>query len=343
MKRHLTFLSALLLAALSACNFPQTLSRQEIQTAAAQTMDALGGQTTPAGRNTVAGPGDQPQATIQATIQALLPSDTPQPTFTSTPLPTFTRTLTATPIPCHWAQYVSDVSYPDDTVVPPSWTIEKTWRLKNIGSCTWTSGYQLIFDHGDRMDAPDWVQLTTGTVPPGGTVDVMVTLHTPAADGTYQGYYKLRSADSHVFGIGASASGAFWVRVKVERKVDLAAEFYNVHHCGNFWSTTFLIGAAGNVGLDSVQVRLYNRITSAQIGSTFTSDAPFLGTATACLSDGGYDGPIGPGGAYFLALNFFPPMIPPPSGLQARALVKACTGEGLAGDCVEKQVDFTYP
>lgn len=341
MKRIPVFPVMVFLSALSACNFPQPGTSREIQTIAALTAAALGGQNTPGGQKTVPGPQDQPLPTTQAP----LPSDTLQPTSTFTSLPTFTPTSTATltPIPCNWAQYISDVTYPDDTVVPPSWTIEKTWRFKNIGSCTWTSGYQLIFDHGDRMDAPDWVQLTTGTVPPGGTVDVTVTLHTPAADGTYQGYYKLRSADSHVFGIGASASGAFWVRVKVERKVDLAAEFYNVHHCGNFWSTTFLIGAAGNVGLDSVQVRLYNRITSAQIGSTFASDAPFLGTATACLSDGGYDGPIGPGGAYFLALNFFPPMIPPPSGLQARALVKACTGEGLAGDCVEKQVDFNYP
>jgi hypothetical protein len=129
--------------------------------------------------------------------------------------------------------------------------------------------------------------------------------------------------------------------VKVEKKVDLAAEFNNVHHCGNFYSTTFLIGDAGNVGLDSVQVRLVNRSTSIQIGPTFTSDSPFLPTATSCLP--GADGPIGPGSAYFLAINFFPAMVPPPAGLQARAFIKACTGEGLAGDCVEKQVDFTYP
>jgi hypothetical protein len=336
MKRYATP-ALFLIIALTACNFPQpgaaTLSPQEIGTYAAQTAAAfLGGRTAPSATGKA-----------QPTEEPPTPSVPPTPSATFTPFPTFTatHTVTLTPIPCNWAQYITDVTYPDDSKVAPSWTIEKTWRLKNIGSCTWTSGYQMIFDHGDRMDAPDWVPLTTGTVSPGETVEVTVTLHTPAADGSYQGYYKLRSADGRVFGIGADADSPFWIRVKVERKVDLVAEFYNVHHCGNFYSTTFHIGDAGNVGLESAQVRLINRGTSTQIGPTFTSDSPWLPTATSCLP--GADGPIGPGSAWFLAVNFFPPMTPPPSGLEARAYIKACTDEGLGGDCVEKQVDFTYP
>jgi hypothetical protein len=338
MNRYSILFIALILTTLASCNFSQaTLSSKEIRTYAANTAAVL--QT----QSQAGGPGAAAQIQMPSVDQPAAPSSTPQPTLTLTPLPsaTATHTVTLTPIPCNWAQYISDVTYADDTKVPPSWTIEKTWRLKNIGTCTWTSGYQLIFDHGDRMDAPDWVQLTTGTVAPGATVDVTVTLQTPAADGTYQGYYKLRSADSQVFGIGAGANTPFWIRVKVERKVDLAAEFNNVHHCGNFYSTTFLVGDAGNVGLESVQVRLTNRATSVPIGPTFTSDSPWLPTAASCLP--GADGPIGPGSTWFLAVNFFPSMVPPPAGLEVRAYIKACTGEGLGGDCIEKQVDFTYP
>jgi hypothetical protein len=196
-----------LLAILPACNYPQavqnTFSPEEIQTYAEQTAAVLQTETQQALQRT--------NAALQGETQPAIPTNTPQPVLTSTPLPTFTltRTRTPTPVPCNWAYYVSDVTYPDYTKVAPSWTIEKTWRLRNIGSCTWTSGYQLIFDHGDRMDAPDAVQLTTGTVPPGSTVDATVILKTPAADGTYRGDFKLRSSEGLVFGIGASANEPF--------------------------------------------------------------------------------------------------------------------------------------
>jgi hypothetical protein len=336
LKRNPVFLALLGVAALSSCNFPQsaTLSPLEIQTSAAQTAAAIGGQGQPAAQNG-AGP--------TATAQPAPPTGTPQPTSTFTPPATVTPTPTnsPTPLPCNWAQYVSDVTYPDDTAVPPSWTIEKTWRLKNIGTCAWTSGYQLIFDHGNPMGAPASQQLTSGTVAPGATVDVTVTLHTPAADGTYQGYYKLKSADGRVFGIGASADGAFWVRVEVQHKVDFSAAYSNVHYCGTSYSTAFQIGNSGNVGLESVQVRLFNSITDVQLGSTFTGNNPWLPTAASCLP--GADGPIGPGSTWFLAVNFFPPLVVPASGLRARVFIKACTEDGLGGECVEKPVEFTYP
>jgi hypothetical protein len=141
------------------------------------------------------------------------PTITPSPTKTSTRTPT--PTLSLTPLPCNWAQFIADVTYPDDSEMGISDHFTKTWRLKNIGSCTWTSGYALIFDHGDRMGAPDSQQLTSGTVAPGASLDVSVDLVTPDTPGTYQGYFKLRAPGGAVFGIGPDADGAFWVRVLV--------------------------------------------------------------------------------------------------------------------------------
>src|SRR5512143_3278895 len=40
---------------------------------------------------------------------------------------------------CDWAQFVADVTVPDGTSYAPGTTFTKTWRLKNIGSCTWTT------------------------------------------------------------------------------------------------------------------------------------------------------------------------------------------------------------
>jgi hypothetical protein len=52
-------------------------------------------------------------------------------------------------------------------------------------------------------------------IKPGDTIDVTINLQSPAAHGTYQGYYKLRSPEGTLFGIGADANTAFWVRIKV--------------------------------------------------------------------------------------------------------------------------------
>lgn len=179
------------------------------------------------------------EASVALTVQAVLeaqataapptaapPTEVP-PTAEVSPTPTVTLTATATstqtPIPtlCDAAQFVADVTIPDDTEILVNGDFTKTWRLRNVGTCTWTSGYQLIFDHGDRMSAPDSVGLTSGTVPPGATVDVSVNLKAPSELGTYQGFFLLRSPSNVVFGIGPSASSPFWVKIKATQMLTI--------------------------------------------------------------------------------------------------------------------------
>jgi hypothetical protein len=166
---------------------------------------ALGGNATqPAGSQP---PTQAPPTAIPPTVEI---SVTP----TLTPTSTATPTQTPIPTPCDAAQYVSDVTYPDDSDVTVNAEFVKTWRLRNVGTCTWTSGYQVVFDHGDRMSAPDSVMLTSGTVPPGSTMDVSVTLKAPADAGTYQGFFKLRNPSGVLFGVGADGNTAFWVKIE---------------------------------------------------------------------------------------------------------------------------------
>jgi hypothetical protein len=153
------------------------------------------------------------------TAVPVLPTNTLTPLPTNTPLPpTLTPippTVTPIPIPCDRASFVEDVSYPDNTEVAAGTTFVKTWRLRNNGSCTWNSSYALVFDKGDAMNGPASAQLTTGTVAPGQLIDVSVTLKAPSTTGTYQGYWKLRNGGGAIFGIGANAQDAFWVKIKV--------------------------------------------------------------------------------------------------------------------------------
>ena len=115
-----------------------------------------------------------------------LPTATPQPS--ATPYPT----STAVPVPCHRIQFVMDVTVPDGTMFAPGTSFVKTWRLRNAGSCTWTPDYSLVFRGGNAMDASGVVYLNS-TVYPGQNVDVSVTLTAPAAAGSYEGLWSLRS------------------------------------------------------------------------------------------------------------------------------------------------------
>jgi hypothetical protein len=103
---------------------------------------------------------------------------------------------------------------PDDTEIATGSTFVKTWRLKNNGSCTWTSGYTMYFYGGDAMSGPASAQITNGTVPPGGTIDISVTLVAPLTTGTYKGNWRLRNAGGTSFGIGVNADQSFWVQIK---------------------------------------------------------------------------------------------------------------------------------
>lgn len=139
------------------------------------------------------------------------------PAETNTPLPTSalaTATqavaITNTPV-CNLASFVSDVTIPDNTNITVNKGFTKTWRLRNVGTCTWTSGYQIVFDSGDQMNGPSSQQLTNGTVAPGQTINVSVDLKSPASPGTYKGNWKLKDANGVIF---ALSTGPFWVQIK---------------------------------------------------------------------------------------------------------------------------------
>ncbi|MFL7812501.1 MAG: NBR1-Ig-like domain-containing protein [Anaerolineales bacterium] len=178
-----------------------------ILTAVAETVAAGNGGADSTSDSQVDAATDTPEAGSLAT-------DTPQPS--NTPLPTNTQLPSDTPIPCNLGRFVKDVTIPDGTKFEPGDTFTKTWRLRNVGSCAWTSGYDIVFSGGDAMDAPAAVQITSGTVEPGSNVDVSVELTAPDDEGTYRGNWQLRDPSGVIFGIENSSSGVFWVEIKVK-------------------------------------------------------------------------------------------------------------------------------
>ena len=55
---------------------------------------------------------------------------------------------------CDHAQFVSDLTVPDGSSFAPGAAFTKTWRLMNIGTCTWKTSYKIVWAGGDRLVRP---------------------------------------------------------------------------------------------------------------------------------------------------------------------------------------------
>ncbi len=283
---------------------------------------------------------------VQATAQSVLPPSTvtPPPPTPITPTlhpPTPTLTPTATPPPCSRAEFVADITIPDGSDIQAFDTFTKTWRLRNTGTCPWTSDYRVVFDHGDQMLAPDSGPLSGGSVPPGGTVDVSVLMEAPGTPGTYKGYWRLRDAGGVLFGVGPSGNVPVWVEIDSISSLppgpNFDVTFQNLHACGGAQYATFWVGNTGGGSFESAQIGIKDLDTSEMLYSTGFSNTPFLGTANSCPPDASS---MGPGSVYFIAVSIG---VSPPHGHNARLTLKLCTADGVSGECVTKTLDFVVP
>lgn len=136
-----------------------------------------------------------------------LPAPEPAPVGSSTPTAGLTQCTDK-------AFFVADVTTPDDTSVKAGASFTKTWRIQNVGTCSWDGEYALVFASGDRMGGSSPTVLP-GVVAPGSTVDISLSLLAPSASGGYKGNWLLRNPAGSLFGIGDQGDQAFWVQVVV--------------------------------------------------------------------------------------------------------------------------------
>lgn len=124
------------------------------------------------------------------------------------------NTPTPEPQHCDQVQFIADVNFPDGSIFAPGESFTKTWRIKNIGSCAWTTAYQLVFFEGEQMGSAASA-FFPASVQPGQVANVSLNLTAPAAPGSYRGYWMLKNANGALFGIGPQASHAWWLEIRV--------------------------------------------------------------------------------------------------------------------------------
>jgi hypothetical protein len=261
MKSIFSVLTALvsLLMILAACAPANTTpdnngTQAAIYTSAAETLYAQ--LTLSAGKTAVA----------QLTQIAQQPTSTPAPPTplppTATPVPTITPVIpTPIPVTCDWAEFVQHVTVADNTVVYPGSVFTKIWRVRNIGTCDWTSSYTLVFAGGDNMGNVSAVSLP-GVVRPGETVDLSVTLTAPGAPGTYRSNWMLRNPAGLLFGYGQDAQQPLVVQIQVAQPPTQGNGIYDLAllACSALWrSNTAALGCPGSVSDPNGSVVLLNQ------------------------------------------------------------------------------------
>lgn len=148
------------------------------------------------------------------------PTLIPLPTLTSTPRPTATDAPTPTLLPTPTdqvgctdsAEFVTDVTVPDNTAFGAGQSFVKTWRFKNTGTCTWNMRYNLVYLRGDQMGAEARVSFGEFETEPGQTADISINLVAPAQNGTYTGTFQFEDPSGKRFGV---KDGNFWARIVV--------------------------------------------------------------------------------------------------------------------------------
>lgn len=237
------FLPAVLILVLTAillagCNLPSSSNKADPRiyyTQAAETMIA---------QLTYSAVGTEVVKQTEAAAVTATPTNTATPAITDTPTeepePTDTPvppTLTPVPIPCNALEFVTDITVDDGETMYPGEEFEKVWRIRNVGTCTWTTDYDLVFVDGDQMDGDKYVSLHN-KVSPGNSIDVGVDLVAPDDKGTYTGYWMLRSSGGSYFGWGAKAESAFYVTIKVSKSAESSYDtpfYFTDHVCEADW------------------------------------------------------------------------------------------------------------
>ncbi len=178
--------------------------------------------------------------TVEARLKNPPPTDTPEPSATSTLEPTATlspaitatvgsplstqpaltttlqSTATQASIPSgpasDKAAFVADVTVPDGTPYSPGTPFTKTWRIKNAGNTTWTTDYTLIKVSADGFGGQTSVKFPK-QVAPGETVDLSVDFTAPTTTGRHTSLWRFANAKGARFGV--EGNSPIYVQVSV--------------------------------------------------------------------------------------------------------------------------------
>lgn len=186
-------------------------------------LSACGGGQTPVETATPPAP-ETSVPTASVTVTTIATLATKETSATSTTLPTNTSPP-ATPRPTNppdctnRATFVVDVTIPDNSEVGAGAIFTKTWRVGNLGTCTWGPDYTLTHYSDERMSAPSSVPL--GITGSGEFLEISVDLRAPNSIGTHRGNFVIKNPAGLIMSVDDDSR--LWVIIKVTNSVTATA------------------------------------------------------------------------------------------------------------------------
>jgi hypothetical protein len=184
-------------------NVVRTDPLQKSQTTAiiVQTWTATAGTHTITVRAVNTSDNSSAPASIAISVAAVVPV-TPAPlVITATPIPPV-QVVTVTPAPprtcVNNSVFVADVTVPDRTVLAPGQAFNKTWRVRNTGTCTWGTDEELVFVRGEAMTKT--LTIAIPATAPGATADLSIAMTASTTPGTHIADWRMRNRGGAIFG-----------------------------------------------------------------------------------------------------------------------------------------------
>jgi hypothetical protein len=148
------------------------------------------------------------------------PLVTPQPVIIQSPTPlqataSQDATTQLTPSCTNRAEFIKDLNIFDNAALEAGQVFAKVWRIKNTGTCVWTTDYVLAFYSGEQMSGQSSTPFPT-TVQPDATVDLRINLIAPLNQASYNGNWVLKDASGNVFGVGEMGNQSISVTILVK-------------------------------------------------------------------------------------------------------------------------------
>ena len=153
--------------------------------------------------------------------------------------------------PCNESKFVSE-TIPDGTVFEPGESFTKSWTIRNIGDCDWTTDYKFVFEDGDQMGGTTSMNVPS-VIEPSEKITFQLDLTAPSAAGNYTGVWRLKAADGEKL-------GKYWVKIKVESAGPPPASFAVTSATFYMPHTTIDMGCPGDLSVKA-------EITSSAAGT----------------------------------------------------------------------------
>jgi hypothetical protein len=144
-------------------------------------------------------PSNHPTGTSSANIASPTPGvveagETPTPEIIPTEAPDLPS---PTPVCTNSLKFVEDITITDGTVLAAGEAFIKQWRVKNDGTCDWTSAYKLKLVSGDPLSGP--AETTLYPAAAGADAVIEMNLITPTEPGPYHTVWQAYAPDGTPF------------------------------------------------------------------------------------------------------------------------------------------------